>query len=105
MPRLTKYLSKIVSFNAIHGFSVLLRTGSNPADINRFRSYTGYILQEALNSLLENLRFGKSQSIYLKEAVRMYVTEQNINKYVDLIDTRIAAREDYLYACSLVQVC
>ena len=26
---------------AIHDFSVCLRTGSNPADINRFRSDTG----------------------------------------------------------------
>ena len=28
-------------YDAIHGFLVWLRTGSNPADINRFRSHTG----------------------------------------------------------------
>ena len=28
-------------YRDIHDFSVRLRTGSNPADINRFRSHTG----------------------------------------------------------------
>jgi len=60
-------------------------------------------LEEALNSLLENLRFGKSQSSHLKEALRIHVPEENVNKYMELIDKRIAAREDYLFACSLLQ--
>ena len=30
-----------VIYDAIHDFSVWLKTGSKPADINRFRSHTG----------------------------------------------------------------
>ena len=30
-------------FDTIHDFSVWLKTGSNPANINRFRSHTGKI--------------------------------------------------------------
>ena len=36
--------------NAIHDFSVWLITGSNPADINRFRSNTGIILNSIYNA-------------------------------------------------------
>ena len=35
------YVEHFLSFDAIHNFSVWLRTGSNPADSNRFRSHTG----------------------------------------------------------------
>ena len=28
-------------YDAVHDFSVWMRTGSNPADIDRFRSHTG----------------------------------------------------------------
>ena len=30
--------------DAIHDFTVWLRTASNPGDINRFRSHTGYLI-------------------------------------------------------------
>ena len=33
--------SFVIRCNAIHDFSVSLRKGSNPADINRFGSHTG----------------------------------------------------------------
>ena len=35
--------SKLFIFEALHDFSVLLRTGSNPPDIYRLRSNTGNI--------------------------------------------------------------
>ena len=35
-------------YDTIHDFSVCLRTGSNPADIHRFRSHTGKLAIEAL---------------------------------------------------------
>ena len=35
------FVENYLEYDAIHDFSVCLRSGSNPADINRFRSYTG----------------------------------------------------------------
>ena len=35
---------KSLKYDAIHDFSVLLRTGSNPADINRFLSHVGKLI-------------------------------------------------------------
>ena len=34
-------VKNLLQYDAIHGFSVWLRTGSDPADINRFESQTG----------------------------------------------------------------
>ena len=34
-------MENCLQYDAIHDFLVWLRTGSNPADINRFRSLTG----------------------------------------------------------------
>ncbi len=33
-------MENYLQYDAIHNFSVLLRTSSNPADIDRFRSHT-----------------------------------------------------------------
>ena len=45
---------KILQYDAIHDFSVLLRTGSNPADVNRFGSITEkYNTQFFLSKILE----------------------------------------------------
>ncbi len=38
------FVDNCLQYDAIHDFLVLLRTGSNPADINRFRSHTGNII-------------------------------------------------------------
>ena len=35
------FVENCLLFDAIHDFSVWLRTGSNPVDSNRFRSHTG----------------------------------------------------------------
>ena len=35
------FVENCLYFDAIHDFSVWLRTGSNPTDSNRFRSHTG----------------------------------------------------------------
>ena len=34
-------MEKCLKYDAIHDFSVWLRAGSNPADLNRFQSRTG----------------------------------------------------------------
>ena len=34
------FVENCLSYNVIHDFSVWLGTGSNPADVNRFRSHT-----------------------------------------------------------------
>ena len=38
------FVKNCLQFDAIHNFSVWLRTCSNPADINRIRSHTGNII-------------------------------------------------------------
>ena len=35
------FMENCLKFDAIHAFSVWLRTSSNPPDINRFQSHTG----------------------------------------------------------------
>ena len=39
------FAENCLQFDAIHDFSVSLRTGSNPADKERFRSHTGKRIQ------------------------------------------------------------
>ncbi len=39
-----KIKTSFVSPDAIHDFSVWLRTGSNPVDCNRFQSHTGKVV-------------------------------------------------------------
>ena len=39
-----KFVEKLIYYDTIFNFSVWLRTGSNPADINRFGSHTGKFL-------------------------------------------------------------
>ena len=43
-----KFVENCLYYDGIHNFSVWLRTGSNPADISRFRIHTGkkFILRE-----------------------------------------------------------
>ena len=39
------FVEKCLLFDAVHDFSVWLRTGSNPVDSNRFRSHTDQSLK------------------------------------------------------------
>ena len=48
---------------AIHDFSVLLRTVSNPTDINRFRSHTG----KGFKGLVSYIRYDPICFNYLSE--------------------------------------
>ena len=50
----------------MHAFSVWLRTGSNPADITRFRSNTGKVVQS-----------NQDQITFLRERMRERVCTNN----------------------------
>jgi hypothetical protein len=60
-------------------------------------------LEDALHSLLDNLRFGKGQAEHLKQAVTLYAPKMSVQRYVEMIERRNTTREDYLYACTLIQ--
>ena len=46
------FVENCLKYYATHNFSVLLRTSSNPADINRFQSHTGKGLAFILHTLV-----------------------------------------------------
>ena len=43
------FVENLMQYDAIYDFSVRLRTGYDPADINRFRSHTGKIFTKSPN--------------------------------------------------------
>ena len=51
----TNFLKYCVYYDAIHDFSGWLRTGSNPADNNQFRSHTGKNVLTICNNDLSRL--------------------------------------------------
>ena len=54
------FMENCLQYDAIPDFSVSLRTGSNPAYINRFQSHTGKLQIENQNNANNNL------SLYLQ---------------------------------------
>ncbi len=81
MPRLTKFVlilwfylnicRKLSVIDAIHDFSVWLRTGSNRADSNRFQSHTAFLYinlrTECLSIYLHIFRLGFVKLILIKK--------------------------------------
>ena len=61
-------ISISVKIKTIHDFSVWLITGSNPVDINRFRSYIGKLLHfEAIQSDSQTNRYNILRSFATKK--------------------------------------
>ena len=59
MSNCKKIISYEYDYDAIHDFSLWMRTGSNPADINRFRSNTeknNFIIIFSLSSFFKERR-------------------------------------------------
>ncbi len=52
-------------YDATHDVSVWLRTGSNPADSNRFQSHTGKLFQQSSKSGVLRDLVAKSVDYYL----------------------------------------
>ena len=65
-----------MKYDAIHDLTVWVRNGSNPADINQFRSYTGKIFQFQIVFLLAKLiqwRKMKKSSIRVQPIVQVCI--------------------------------
>ena len=65
-------MENCLQYNAMHDFTVCLRTGSNPADVNWFRSHTGNSVPHKHTDKdgIKNVYL-----VYLQKIIRTYKVE------------------------------
>ena len=73
------FVKNCLWYDAIHNFSIWLRTASNPADINQFQSHTGNTLYLArLGEGLGSRRLGSNSILEPSAVVRRVLHSRNI---------------------------